>query len=207
MARLGLRPSVDLSLIGTIEVIERKQSTWGRADVIEALTVALPTRNVKAARGLRQAVEAGADLVLAHRDVVQLTCPDRPNLRHGSVRYSTWWTLQTEQAVLDAVEAGRTAGAAIAPTYRILPEAALGDDQAEAVQRLCSGGERVAVLIGPAGSGKSRSLNAARQAWEAAGNQVRGVAASAVAAGVLCEQAGIPSETLAKFLLDSSRAT
>ena len=54
----------------------------------------------------------------------------------------------------------------------------------------------------PAGSGKSRTLGAARQAWEAADISVRGVAPSAVAAGVLTEQAGIASETLAKFLLD-----
>ncbi len=58
------------------------------------------------------------------------------------------------------------------------------------------------MLIGPAGSGKSRTLGAARQAWEQAGIAVRGVAPSAVAAGVLTEQAGIPSDTLAKFLLD-----
>jgi len=67
------------------------------------------------------------------------------------------------------------------------------------------GGERVAVLVGPAGSGKSRTLGAARQAWEAAGTPVRGVAPSAVAAGVLAEQAGIRSETLAKFLLDAAK--
>jgi len=205
LARLGLRPSVELALAETIELLERKQSTWGRAEVVEALSVVLPTRNAKSATGVRKAVEAAADLVLAHRDVVQLTCPDRSDLRHGGIRYSTWWTLQTEQAVLDTVEQGRTAGAAIAPTYRILAEASLGDDQAEAVRRLCGGGERVAVLVGPAGSGKSRSLSAARQAWEAAGTPVRGVAPSAVAAGVLCEQAGISSETLAKFLLDASK--
>jgi hypothetical protein len=61
------------------------------------------------------------------------------------------------------------------------------------------------VLVGPAGSGKSRALGAARAAWQAAGVQVRGVAPSAVAAGVLSEQAAIPSETLAKFLWDVRR--
>jgi ATP-dependent exoDNAse (exonuclease V) alpha subunit len=130
--------------------------------------------------------------------------PDRPGGRHGGLRYSTWWTLQTEQAVLDVVEAGRNAGVATAATYQVLAQAGLSDDQAQAVRRLCAGGERVAVMVGPAGSGKSRTLAAARQAWEAAGIRVRGVAPSAVAAGVLSEQAGIPSETLAKFLLDAA---
>ncbi len=205
LSRMGLRPSLELSLTETIELLERKHSTWGRADVIEALSVVLPTRNAKTANAVHKAVEAAADLLVDHPDIVMLTCPDRPDLRHGAVRYSTWWTLQTEQAVLDTVEAGRTAGVAIAPSYRIVAQAGLGDDQAQAVRRLCGGGERVAVLVGPAGSGKSRTLGAARQAWEAAGIKVRGVAPSAVAAGVLGEQAGIRSETLAKFLLDAAK--
>jgi conjugative relaxase-like TrwC/TraI family protein len=205
LARAGLRTSVELVLAETIEVLERKHSTWGRAEVIEALTIVLPTGNAKNAAGFRRAVEAAADMVLAHSDVVTLTCPDRLDTRHGGLRYSTWWTFQTEQAILDVVEAGRTAGSAVAPTYRVLADAGLGDDQAEAVRRLCGDGERVAVLVGPAGSGKSRSLSAARQAWETAGIPVRGVAPSAVAAGVLTEQAGIPSETLAKLLLDASK--
>jgi conjugative relaxase-like TrwC/TraI family protein len=204
LSRRGLRPSIELSVAETIELLERKHSTWGRSEVVEALSVVLPTRNTKTAGAVRKAVEATADLLLAHRDVVRLTCPDRPEVRHGAIRYSTWWTLQTEQAVLDVVEVGRRAGAAVASSYRILAEAGLGDDQNAAVRRLCGGGERVAVLVGPAGSGKSRTLGAARQAWQAAGTTVRGVAPSAVAAGVLSEQADIPSETLAKFLHDAS---
>jgi ATP-dependent exoDNAse (exonuclease V) alpha subunit len=82
-------------------------------------------------------------------------------------------------------------------------EPRLGDDQAEAVRRQCVGGERVAVMVGPAGSGKTRGISAARAAWQSAGFVVRGVAPSAVAAGVLTEQAGMPSETLAKFLIEA----
>jgi hypothetical protein len=188
-----------------VERLETEHSTWGRAELIETLSVVVPTAKLQSAEAIRTALEAAADTVLAGSEVVRLTCSDRADLRHGAVRYSTWWTLQTEQAVLDTVEAGRTANVAIAPSYRVLADAGLGDDQAEAVRRLCAGGERVAVLVGPAGSGKSRTLGAARQAWEAAGTKVRGVAPSAVAAGVLAEQAGIRSETLAKFLLDAAR--
>jgi conjugative relaxase-like TrwC/TraI family protein len=205
LSRMGLRPSLELALAETIELLERKHSNWGRAEAVEALSVVLPTRKAKTASAVHKAIEAAADLLVGHPDIVMLTCPGRPDLRHGGVRYSTWWTLQTEQAVLDTVEAGRTANVAMAPSYRILAEAGLGDDQAEAVRRVCGGGERVAVLVGPAGSGKSRTLGAARQVWVAAGTPVRGVAPSAVAAGVLGEQAGIRSETLAKFLLDAAQ--
>jgi type II secretory ATPase GspE/PulE/Tfp pilus assembly ATPase PilB-like protein len=88
---------------------------------------------------------------------------------------------------LEVTERGRDAqvGVVAEPTVEAaINGAGLGDDQAEAVRRLCQGGERVAVMVGPAGSGKSRSLASARSAWEAAGLAVRGVAPSAVAAGV-----------------------
>jgi conjugative relaxase-like TrwC/TraI family protein len=202
LARLGVPPSLELALTEAIDRLERSHSTWGRAQAVEVLSVVLPTHRTGSAAQVRQVIEAAADMLLSHPDVVALSCPDRPDARHGGLRYSTWWTLQTEQAVLDVIEAGRTAQVAVVPTHRVLAEAGLGEDQDRAVRRLCAGGERVAVLIGPAGSGKSRTLGATRQAWEQAGVAVRGVAPSAVAAGVLTEQAGIASETLAKFLLD-----
>ena len=139
LSRRGIRRSLELSLAETIDRLERKHSTWGRAEVVEALSVVLPTRHTKTAAAVRKTVEATADLVLAHRDIVRLTCPDRPDVRHGAIRYSTWWTLQTEQAILDVVEAGRRAGAAVAPTHRILAEAGLGEDQDQAVRRLSAG--------------------------------------------------------------------
>jgi ATP-dependent exoDNAse (exonuclease V) alpha subunit len=105
--------------------------------------------------------------------------------------------------VLDTVHAGRQAAVAVVEPYRVDAAAAgLGDDQAEAVRRLCGDGERISVMVGPVGSGKTRTLSAARQAWQAAGVPVRVVAPSAVAAGVLTEGARIRSETLAKFLLE-----
>ena len=205
-----------------LEELERGHSTWGRADVVEALAVRIApsvTNNAEAVLGM---VDAASDELLAHPDVVCLSAeglasaPEvlrrrdglSPTRRHGAARYSTWWVLGAEQSILEVTEAGRDAqvGVVAEPTVEAaINEAELGDDQAEAVRRLCQGGERVAVVVGPAGSGKSRGLAAARVAWEAAGVAVRGVAPSAVAAGVLTEQAGIRSETLAKFLLDAGR--
>ena len=173
---------------------------------------------------MRKLVERATDELLGHADVVPLgtglhptvSLPGalrrrdgyEPTTRHGASRYTTWRSWQAEQAVLEAVEKGRSARVALTPEHAVeaaVKEAELGQDQAEAVRRICLGGERVAVMVGPAGSGKSRSISAARVAWQAAGVSVRGVAPSAVAAGVLTEQAGIPSETLAKFLMDVSR--
>jgi ATP-dependent exoDNAse (exonuclease V) alpha subunit len=86
----------------------------------------------------------------------------------------------------------------------VLGECSLGDDQREAVRGLLTGGERVALLVGPAGAGKSRALGAAREACELAGYEVIGLAPSAMAAAALSGQAGLRGETLAKFLLENS---
>ncbi|MGP8205403.1 MAG: MobF family relaxase [Acidimicrobiales bacterium] len=205
-----------------LAALERGHSTWGRADVVEALALRVTPSAADNADTVRRLVEVASDELLAETDVVCLgaeglaTVPEvlrrrdglSPTRRHGAARYSTWGALRAEQAILEVTEQGRDAqvGVVAEPIVEAaITGAGLGDDQAEAVRRLCQGGERVAVVVGPAGSGKSRSLAAARVAWEAAGVAVRGVAPSAVAAGVLTEQARIASETLAKFLLDAGR--
>ena len=88
---------------------------------------------------------------------------------------------------------------------RVLDRSSLGEDQRDAVRGLVSGGERVALLVGPAGTGKSRALDAAREAWIAAGFDPIGLAPSAMAASVLRDEAGLRSDTLAKFLFDTER--
>jgi hypothetical protein len=213
---------LDARTAEVVEVLERGHSTWGRADVVEALAVRIAPEAAADASAMRRLVERAADELLGQPDIVALgpsalsasPAPQsfrrrdgcEPAERHGAARYTTSRSWQAEQAVLVAVGEGRDAGTALvaaATVEAVLEGTGLSDDQAEAVRRLCLGGERVAVMVGPAGSGKSKSLGAARAAWQAAGLAVRGVAPSAVAAGVLSEQAGVPSETLAKFLLDA----
>jgi conjugative relaxase-like TrwC/TraI family protein len=203
-----------------LESIEERHSTWGRADVVEAVAVRIAPDAAATASEVRRMVEGAADYVLARPEVVALGADAppaseapaalarrdglAPTCRHGGRRFSTWNTLRTEQAILELAEQGRSAGVAVTPdsTVELAIEAVrLGEDQADAVRRLCGGGEQIAVLVGPAGSGKSRSLAAARAAWISAGINVCGVAPSAVAAGVLTEQAGIPADTLARFLI------
>jgi len=63
------------------------------------------------------------------------------------------------------------------------------------------------VLIGPAGAGKTTTLNALRTAWEqehGAGSVV-GLAPSATAAAMLGQDLGIPTENTSKWLADHQR--
>ncbi len=73
------------------------------------------------------------------------------------------------------------------------------------MRRLTLEGESITCLVGPAGAGKSRTMGAAAEAWADRGIAVRGLAVSAAAAGVLETEAGIPCETIAKFLFDHDR--
>jgi ATP-dependent exoDNAse (exonuclease V) alpha subunit len=125
--------------------------------------------------------------------------------RHGATRYTTEATLLSEARVLDAVAKGRNARVGLVPERTldmVRSRSMLGADQQRAVRELLSGGGQVALLVGPAGAGKSRALGAAREAWDAAGYRPIGLAPSAIAARVLSDEAGLSSDTLARFLLD-----
>jgi hypothetical protein len=193
------------------------RSTWSRAEVAKATARQLPPGLGTGAEAGREWIEATSAAVLSHPEVVTLSSPlsaevpgglrRRDGLsgheRHGASRHTTRETLAREGKVLDALVRGRHAGVAVATTEAVERAAhlhRLSVDQTEALRRVCQGGERLSCVVGPAGAGKTRMLRAARDAWEADGTELRGLAVSAVAAGVLAEEAGVPAETVAKFL-------
>jgi ATP-dependent exoDNAse (exonuclease V) alpha subunit len=83
------------------------------------------------------------------------------------------------------------------------PGRELDVDQEAMVWQLCTCGNGVDVVVGKAGTGKSTALAVARQAFEAAGIPVIGVAPTANAARQLEQSAGIPSCTLDKLLIEA----
>lgn len=78
----------------------------------------------------------------------------------------------------------------------------LGDDQAAALTKIALSGRVVDVLVGPAGAGKTTAMSVLRRAWEYEHGRgsVVGLAPSAVAAQVLADDLGIPTENTAKWL-------
>lgn len=72
----------------------------------------------------------------------------------------------------------------------------LSAEQRATVQYLCGQSGAIATVEGLPGTGKSRMLNTAREAWTAEGYQVIGAALSGKAALGLQESAAIPSATL-----------
>ncbi len=210
----------ELIVAETLRELAERCSTWGRTDVVRQLARRLPP-TVGSAEAAVSAAEDLADTVLADRNVVRLAAPiARPPSdlcrrdgrsvyqAHGAPRYSTQRTLAREQHVVDLAHAGRDAGRAVAgkPAVEVaIAGGCLGRDQAAAVRRVTLDGDAVSCVVGPAGTGKSRTMGAAARAWVNSGMSVRGLAVSAAAAGVLQAEAGITSDTVAKFLLKHDR--
>jgi len=76
--------------------------------------------------------------------------------------------------------------------------AGLTNEQRAAIEHV-TGAERVSLVVGYAGAGKSKMLNASREAWEAQGYKVYGAALSGKAAEGLQEASGIESRTLTSW--------
>ncbi|MCO6178431.1 Ti-type conjugative transfer relaxase TraA [Ciceribacter sp. RN22] len=74
----------------------------------------------------------------------------------------------------------------------------LSGEQAEALVHVADGRD-LSVVVGYAGTGKSAMLGVAREAWEAAGYEVRGAALSGIAAENLESGSGISSRTIASL--------
>ncbi len=212
---------VDAVVDECLAELSASMSTWGRRHVVQQVARRAPA-GLGDAEEARRWVEHVAEAVLGHASVVRLAAPapEVPeDLRrrdgrsvyeaHGAPCFSTLATLAREQDVLDAAVGGRDARRGLADP--LFTEAAvvtfgLGEDQAEAVRRMTLAGEALMCLVGPAGAGKSRAMGAAAEAWADSGIPVRGLAVSAAAAGVLQAEAGIPSETIAKFLFEHDRS-
>jgi len=74
----------------------------------------------------------------------------------------------------------------------------LSGEQADALAHVTDGHD-LGIVVGYAGTGKSAMLGVAREAWEAAGYEVRGVALSGIAAENLEGGSGIASRTIASM--------
>jgi Ti-type conjugative transfer relaxase TraA len=134
-------------------------------------------------------VETSKELIgvgLDERDVERFTSRDMLNLEVGVLEHAQ----QMHRRGGHAVGEGQVRA--------VRSQHALSAEQERAYGELTSKGD-LKLLVGVAGSGKSRLLAATREAWESEGYNVKGFALSGIAAQNLTEASGIQSRTLASL--------
>jgi conjugative relaxase-like TrwC/TraI family protein len=178
-------------------------STFTRTDVMDALAKRLPV--APSAQDAITQAEAAADRFLEERAV--RVAYDR---RLGVDRFSTPELLELERRLVDsATQRTGERCAVVRPELvrQVLDRhTSAGEDQAAMVRDLTQGGDGVAVIVGRAGSGKTRALGVAREAFELDGYQVLGTAPTGIATLGLADEGFTESRTVDRFLLDLGRA-
>jgi len=130
-------------------------------------------------------------VISAHTDGVRFTTPDM---------------LATERRLVGVALTGAGTGTAMADLDRLWDVVAasptITDEQITMVLQICTSGNRVDVVEGVAGAGKTFALAVANDAWVASGYQVIGCSLAAKAARQLETYAHIRSHTIDRLLID-----
>jgi conjugative relaxase-like TrwC/TraI family protein len=206
--------------LATPSGLTERKSTFTRRDVIQAVCERMPTATDISVRGIEQA----AGVFLGSPRAIPLAARDAPPQRADVIRrndgrvvaavrdeqrYSTPEPLAVEGELISRALAGRRAGAGLARhadvERAIAARPTLSDEQASMVRRVALGGERVVVVVGKAGTGKTFALGAAKEAWEASGHTLVGAAVARRAANELAEGAGMQATSVAALLYELDR--
>jgi conjugative relaxase-like TrwC/TraI family protein len=142
-------------------------------------------------------LEALADEFLASRHVVPLTEQDE-------TLYTTFEMLEVQERIMSRFAAGMHQGAHLVSSdfldTALTHHSHLVDEQRDLVRSWCASGHRYQAAIGRAGAGKTTSVAAAAEAWQAMGYRVMGAAVKGEAARTLAGATGIECETVAWYL-------
>jgi Ti-type conjugative transfer relaxase TraA len=155
-------------------------------------------------RGLSASkVIEGVNQKISSQDLIPL------GTHRGEDRYTTKEILQLEKQVIEgAVNRSKETGhevrnATLAQVFE--KHSYLSKEQRKATRHISQGEGGVRIMSGLAGTGKSSSLAAAREAWEADGYKVIGAAPSGKAARELQSSSGIESGTIHRRLGEIER--
>jgi conjugative relaxase-like TrwC/TraI family protein len=120
----------------------------------------------------------------------------------GPQQYTSRELAEVEQRFIATLASTRRTPLPVDAVNGAIAARSLGDDQVTAVRSLCDTTGDVSVLVGPAGTGKTYTLDAIAAAYRKAGIGVAGVAPSARAALELADATGIATATMHRALHD-----
>jgi len=187
----------ELSAVEAIEAVMDNQSCFTEKEAIRYTCENAQGRGVPA----ECAIEAVRE-ELEKEHLVRLGITD------GEYYYTTQEHLQIEQTMIsdvhDLAQSDNMDVKARAIDHAIRASAEGGKpltpQQEKAVRHILSGDGKIAAITGDAGTGKTTILNPVREALEASGYRVRGLALAGKAAQGLEEGAAIESQTIASYL-------
>lgn len=192
-----------------VKEVSSDKSTWSRADVIKAICdLQRPVAGIDGQRWA-ELIEDAADRVIANcvdldpaSDTARRGSDDRSMwLEPTAARYTSDLVLAQEEAIVAFVLDAHSTPERPSATVRGDGLDVLQGDAAAAV----AGDDRVVLVVGPAGAGKTRMLAAAVNDLQSQQRPMFGLAPSAKAARVLEEETRLPADTVAKLLYEWQR--
>jgi conjugative relaxase-like TrwC/TraI family protein len=209
-----------------VTTIENDRATWRKSHIdAEALRVARSFANVR--RGVDVTTLADEISAIAMQSSLSISAPDlnpvpdamrrvdgESKFRvHGAERFTSTRILSIEDRLVQAAStpAGFTVTAdTLAGTVAHLDATSkhpLNASQVELARRFASGGNRIEVGIGPAGTGKTTAMRAFARAVEADGGRVLALAPTAAASTVLAEEIDVEADTAHKLIWVHTKGT
>jgi len=193
-----------------IDTLSASGSTWSRAQIIAACCdLARPDPTLTGTQWAER-IEQWADAVIAHcieLDPTEVSSPRRAS-DGRSLRLEPIGHHITTEAILAEEELiASWALAAQADDHRPSPtvEVAHIDVLQADVARAVAGHDRLVLVVGPAGAGKTTTLRAAIADLDHQHRRVFGAASTAKGARVLARETGIAADTLAKLIHEHRR--
>jgi len=202
-------PGERITIDQVLDRITASSSTWLPIDVLQAICDLTPSDAHLSGRDWAAALErAVAQVVEAHHDLD----PPEPGAVRASDGRSIWVeptkanlthdrVLAQEERILTFAIEAHDAHPAPSATVEAIGLDVLQADAARAV----AGQDRLVLVVGPAGAGKTTVLARAVADLQRLARPTFGVAPTAKAARVLATETGMPADTVAKLLYEWSR--
>ena len=181
--------------------VSEKQSTFTKHKLFESF--ALHLQGEKTVKEIREVF----DKSLHHPDLLALQGVDR----HGEELFTTRDLHKLEEQLLEhSEEFSKNIRSPIVSVEDLQKKDSerfktLSDEQLSVVRHVTNG-KQLSLVQGWAGAGKSYTMSAAREVFEAQGMQVIGVAPTGKAADNLSLGSGIPSQTIDSFLYSKGKS-